>query len=279
MKNGIDILMITYNRAQYTKLSLKRLLDTCDESMRVWVWQNGNDEETISVVESFKTHPSFFKYYHSKENKKLIDPINWLWTHSDSDFCSKVDDDCLVPKNWAHQLRLAHQANPDFGAIGCWHYLEEDFDYEISKNKIQTFREGHALLRNCWIGGSGYLLKKKCINEIGPLEYNFTHFCISAAIKGYINGWYYPFLFQEHLDDPRSPNTRLKTDDDVKKWAPLSAINNGCSTIESWKNLLEKDALYLQKAPFDPKYYSGWRSLLKRASKRLKNTIGKKQQW
>ena len=33
----IDILMVTYNRLEYTQRSLPRLLDSCDESMRVWV--------------------------------------------------------------------------------------------------------------------------------------------------------------------------------------------------------------------------------------------------
>ena len=47
MEQSIDILMITYNRPEYTRLSLERLLATCDESMRVWVWHNGTDEETL----------------------------------------------------------------------------------------------------------------------------------------------------------------------------------------------------------------------------------------
>lgn len=33
-----DVLMITYNRAEYTRRALARLLDTADETMRIWVW-------------------------------------------------------------------------------------------------------------------------------------------------------------------------------------------------------------------------------------------------
>ena len=95
MAQSIDILMITYNRPEYTGLSLERLLATCDESMRVWVWHNGTDEETLEIVQSFRDHPSFFKFHHSIENKKLNEPTNWLWTHAKGDFLSKVDDDCL----------------------------------------------------------------------------------------------------------------------------------------------------------------------------------------
>jgi glycosyltransferase involved in cell wall biosynthesis len=64
--------------------------------MRVWVWHNGTDEETLEIVQSFRDHPSFFKFHHSIENKKLNEPTNWLWTHAKGDFLSKVDDDCQM---------------------------------------------------------------------------------------------------------------------------------------------------------------------------------------
>ena len=93
MKTSIDILMITFNRPDYTKISLKRLLDTCDDSMRVWVWHNGMDQETLDIVLSMKEHPNFYRFYHSKENKKLTIPTNWLWENSTASFLTKVDDE------------------------------------------------------------------------------------------------------------------------------------------------------------------------------------------
>ena len=127
----IDILMITYNRPQYTELSLKRLLDTCDESMRVWVWHNGEDKETLEVVSSFRDHPQFYKFYHSPENKKLNEPTNWLWDNSDADYFGKVDDDCVVPFGWADTLRQAHRDIVNLGIAACWHFMEEDIVPEL----------------------------------------------------------------------------------------------------------------------------------------------------
>ena len=270
----IDILMITYNRPGYTHLSLERLLATCDESMRVWVWHNGTDEETLEIVQSFREHPSFFKFHHSIENKQLNEPTNWLWTHAKGDFLSKVDDDCLMPYGWANVLRQAHADVPEFGVIGCWHFLEEDFVPELANKKIRQFTGGHQLMQKCSIGGSGYLMKRECLKVNGLLRSakTFTDYCIRLAAKGWINGWYYPFLYQEHMDDPRSPNTLLKSDDDFKRHLPLTAGNFGVNSLEEWVQWLRRDAIYQQTASINPKLYIGWRGRLRRIRQRI---IGK----
>lgn len=268
---NIDILFISYNRPEYTKLSLKRLLDTCDETMRVWVWHNGTDQKTLDVVESFRDHPGFYEFYHSIENKKLNEPTNWLWSNSSGDFLGKVDDDCLMPFNWANVLCKAHIDVPQFGVIGCWHYFEEDFVPEYASKRIARFAGGHQLMQNCWTGGSGYLIKRECINSIGLLQGNrtFTNYCIRLAAKGYINGWYYPFIYQDHMDDPRSPNTSLKTDEDLKKHMPLTAQNTGSYSLTDWMNFLREDAITLQTANLDPKYYLGFRAKIRKLRARI----------
>jgi len=265
--------MITYNRPQYTRLSLKALLDSCDETMRVWVWQNGNDRETIDVVNSFREHRCFFKYHHSPENKRLNEPTNWLWENAEGQFLSKVDDDCLVSPDWAHKLRMAHFDEPRFGVIGCWRYFPEDFVSEAAQKKIIGFDHGHKLMQNCWIEGSGYLMKRQCVNQLGVLKpgWNFTTYCIRLAVKGWVNGWYYPFIFQEHMDDPRSQYTQLRTDKDLEKGIPLTAKNFGVATVEQWLAFLKNDAAVLQKAHLDPKKYIGWRMKMGRLGLKLKN--------
>lgn len=74
---NIDVLMVTYNRPTYTRLSLEHLLDSCDESMRVWVWHNGNDQDTLDVVASMRGHARFHEFHHSPENQRT-----WLWHRS-----------------------------------------------------------------------------------------------------------------------------------------------------------------------------------------------------
>lgn len=263
MDKTIDILMITFNRPRYTELSLSRLLETCDDTMRVWVWQNGNDRETIEVVESFKDHPRFYKYHHSIDNKKLNEPTNWLWKNSEANFLSKVDDDCLMPFEWGKLLKNAHESNPNWGAISCWLYWPEDINPEVSKEKIKTFN-GHQLLQNCWVGGSGYLIKKKCIEQLDFLRKNqsFTQYCIELWARGWVNGWYFPVLHMEHMDDPKSEHSLLKSDNDFLKYQPLSAQNLNEKPLRGWQQKLIDEARLLQTASLD------WETHLK-ARKRI----------
>ncbi len=281
MKADIDILMITYNRAAYTKLALARLLDTCDHHMRVWVWHNGKDAETLRVVEALSHHPRLYRFMHSLENMKLNAPTNWLWRNAEGSFLSKVDDDCLMPSGWAETLRAAHRDNPGFGVLGCWRFPEEDFAPQLAHKKIQEFNGGHRLMRNCWIEGSGYLMKRQCVDRAGPLRSSegFTTYCIRLARQGWIHGWHYPFLYQEHFDDPRSKHSLLRNDSDIRHWAPLSAINNGVKSVDEWQTQLRRSARLLQSAPYDPKFYTGWRRQLKRVHDRIKRAFGIRKQW
>ncbi|MHC4100717.1 MAG: hypothetical protein ACYS1E_16385 [Planctomycetota bacterium] len=57
-RQTIDVLMVTYNRPIYAERSLRRLLDSGDEAMRVWVWHNGTDAEMLDVVSSMRDHPA-----------------------------------------------------------------------------------------------------------------------------------------------------------------------------------------------------------------------------
>src|SRR5437762_1338791 len=127
----IDLLMITYNRPEYTRLSLERLLDTCDTRTRIWLWHNGDDSKTLAVVRSFANHPRVHCFHHSRENKKLREPTNWFWSRAPGKLLGKVDDDCLVPAKWIEILSRAHDDVPQFGIVSCWHLLQEDFSPEL----------------------------------------------------------------------------------------------------------------------------------------------------
>jgi len=294
-QSTIDILMITYNRPYYTRLSLKQLLDTCDETMRIWIWHNGNDGPTLDIVRSMASHPRVHEFYISPENKKLNEPTNWLWTNAKGDYFSKVDDDCLLPNGWAQTLQRAHEDVPEFGVIGCWRFLDEDFFPEIANKKIKEFSSGHKLMANCWIEGSGYLMKRECVKSLGLLDTKFDRsrritapfyrkfstrnafntYCIGLARKGWINGWYYPFIYQEHMDDPRTPHTEFKSDEDFRRFRPLTALSREDLSLDDWLESLKRSAKYLQEAPTDVRYYSWYMRILRKFLRMTKPLRGK----
>lgn len=261
----IKILMITYNRPHYTRLSLERLCGTAPSNAKIIVWDNASDEETIKVLKGFERHRSVEKIIYNKTNDKLRGPTNWFWKNCDADLYSKVDDDCLMPDRWCETLEKSHREIEKLGIIGCWRFLPEDFMPEKASKKIQGFGR-HLIMRNCWVEGSGYLMKKSVIQKLGILRDNesFTDYCIRASAKGFINGWYYPFLYQEHMDDPRAEHTGIKSEADFIRLIPLSARQFGIGSKNAWTERLRKSARRLQEYSIDPYDFIGLKAKLKR---------------
>jgi len=276
LPDDLDVLMITFNRPHYTELALSSLLNNSSKSTRVWVWHNGTDQKTLEVVHSFRQH--LHNFHHSRENVHLTMPTNWLYKNAEGRFLSKVDDDCIVPPRWDATLIHAHKDEPRFGVIGCWRFQEEDFFPEIASKKIHKFKNGRQLLVNFWVEGSGYVIKRECVDALGILKHNqsFTDYCINVARAGWTNGWLYPFLYQEHMDDPRAANSALKKDSDLKQFLPLSARRNSVDSLSEWTAQLRRSALLAQQAPIDPTYWSPTRRKLRNLKHRARSLLSKK---
>lgn len=277
----VDILMITYQSPDYVRRSLPHLLSTCDSHTRVWLWHNGDDEETLSVVRSYLDDERVHRFHHSRENVRLRPPTNWLWAEGDGDFVSKVDDDCLPQDGWVQRLRHAHEANPDFGAVGCWRFRDEDFVPELARRKIVAYEGGVQLLRNHWVQGSGYLLPRHLVAAQGSIQegQTFTHYCIALARRGAVNGWLYPFVREENMDDPRSPLTLLTDDEDLRRRLPLTAQSLGITTLQDWADQEHESAVAVQAATLDLRHYGGWRAKVRNGRKRLRRLVRGRGSW
>lgn len=267
----IDVLMVTYNRAAYARLALDRLLACADEQTRVWLWHNGDDAETLAAVQERLDHPAVHRFHHSAENVGLRAPTNWVWQEGSGELVGKVDDDCLVEPGWTDRIAAAHRDFEGFGVLGSWRYPDEDFQPDLAAPKIAAFPGGHQVLQNLWVQGSGFLVPRAHIERhglLGPGQ-TFTQFCKRLAVGGLVNGWCYPFVREEHMDDPRSPHTCLRTEADLERWLPLSARRNGITTIAAWEAQLRRSALLAQSAPIDPARYRGARRRLRNARRRI----------
>lgn len=267
----IRVLMITHNRPAYTELALARLCGTLPDDARVTVWDNASSRETVDVIKKFEGHRLVERIVYNRKNEKLRGPTNWFWQSAgEAEFVSKVDDDGLMPDKWTEILEQTHRDIPQAGILGTWRFPEEDFVASLAKQKIQTFGP-HQILRNCWVEGSGYLMKREVIGRVGLIREHesFTTYCTRAAAAGFINGWYYPFLYQEHMDDPRAPHTGAKTEADFLRLQPLSAQTFKVATREQWTHKLKQLARSLQTCSYDPNDYLGWRAWIRQKVHRM----------
>lgn len=267
----IDILMITYNRAGYTQRSLPRLLDTCDQAMRVWVWHNGADAATLDAVKSCQSHPRFYRLHHSPENKRLREPTNWFFAESDGAYLCKIDDDNLMPDGWGATLRAAHEAEPKLGVIGCWSFRPEDLMQRAAERKVRRFGDQRIMV-NPWVAGTGYVMKRGCYAQSGPIQdgQSFPNYCTKLALSGWINGWYYPFVYMENMDDPRSAYTQLRTEEDFQKNRGLSAKQFGVKSLSELRRRQTILAHELQTASPNPRHHVGWRGRLSLWARRIR---------
>lgn len=258
--------MITYNRPEYTKLSLNSLCLSAKENLKITIWDNGSNDRLINVLNKYENNESIERIIFNEKNDKLFKSTNWFWEkNQDADLLGKVDDDCIVPKDWCSILENAHRSIPNAGILASWHFMPEDFDYNVSRRKIKKFGE-HKILQNCWVGGSGYLMKKEVIKKIGLLKKkeSFTDYCIRAASHGFINGYYYPLIYQKHLDDPRMENTRILSDMKLNEYLPLSAKNFNIKSKEEWIKRIKKSSQIVQQASIDPYDFIGIKSKIRK---------------
>ena len=276
----VDVLMITYNRPDYTRVTLDKLLESSRGRARVWVWHNGEDQRTLDVVGAFK--PDLHRFHHSKQNVVLTEPTNWLFENSEGSLLGKVDDDCVVDPDWIPKLSRVHQEVPEAGVVACWHFRPEDFLPEIARHKIKTVGGRHQLLVNMWVGGSGYLMKRACVHQQGLLAHaqTFSSYCIELSRAGWTIGWVYPFVYQDHMDDPRSPRTGIRSEEDFVRSLPLSARRNGVETVEAWTAQLKRSAKLVQEAPINRAYWSPSRRMLRRVRDKLRRmATGSQRHW
>lgn len=273
-----DILVITHTRPGYARLALERLLATCDERCQLWLWHNGNDAETLDVATEFSRHPLVHRFHHSPDNKGQNTPLRWIMEHGAAPYVSKVDDDCLMPHGWLQTLRRAHADIADLGVIGCWRFPDDLFLPHVAAKKIKRLEGDHRLMLNSWVEGSGFVLKRTCVEREGiiPRTWSFPRYCVSLAAKGWVNGWYFPFLYQEHMDHPWSVHTMFKRDNDLARHAPVNARRWGVTTVDEYSDHFRQEAYRLQRAKPDARLYTGWRGTARRIQRRLLRAPGER---
>jgi len=256
----IHLVFITYNRLEYTKLALASVLADLDEKFSLTIWDNASTNNTVEYLKNEVNDPRIVDIIFSKENIGQTAAVNEIWSKSKADLLGKLDNDCLVTPGWTQILAQAHKDIERLGVVACWHYFPDDFDYERAKHKIQNFGE-HRILRHPWTCGTGFLIKRDTFKRFGPMqEKSTTWYWFKMAREGYVNGFYYPLIFQEHMDDPKSRHTQLKDEESYQaaKKVTFNINSAGQKTLADRWHWRQEVLNNLLDDPWEPKYYIGW---------------------
>jgi len=277
---NVCIVLVTHNRLEYTKKTIARLLADPSEEFELYLWDNASSDETPEYLKEEVKDPRIVETILSKENVGQTGAMNYVWSKTKAELVGKLDNDCLVTPGWTRILAKAHEDIEKLGAVACWHYPLDEFDEDAARKagKIQSFGK-HRIFRHPWVCGSGFIMKRKTYEEYGPWEVGpdvgTTYYFLRMARRGEINGWYYPLVLQEHMDDPVSKHSRLKNDAAIRSQfhVTYSLRNINIRTLEQ---RMEVHRIVLHNLLYDPwqaKYYIGWRGKWRRGKGKWRRLV------
>jgi hypothetical protein len=271
----IDLIFLTHNRLDYTRLSLASILADPAEEFSLTIWDNASTDGTVEFLRHEVKDPRIAEIVYSRENVGQISAANHVWGKSRADLLGKLDNDCIVAPGWTRTLAQAHHDIPELGVVACWHFFPEDFNYERARHKIHAFGR-HQVLRHPWTCGTGLLFKRETYRQLGPLKGDgTTQYWLAMAGAGCVNGFYYPLIYQEHMDDPRSKHSRVHS----------MSFEKAYQHTFGWKTSTFRDhATYLQRnqkivnnvltGSYDPGAYLKKQPLSRRVWRRLSRLAG-----
>lgn len=272
----IDLVFVCHNRLDYTRKAISSVLKDPTEDFRLTIWDNGSTDGTREWLKQHIDDRRVRDVVLSKENVGQTAAVNTVWGRSDADLLGKLDNDCLVTPGWTRTLAAAHQDIERLGVVACWHFFPDDFVLERSKHKIESFGR-HQIFRHPWTCGTGLLIKRRVYQRFGEIRQKATtQYWHELAMHGYVNGFYYPLVFQEHMDDPKSEHSHLKDEASYQaaKSVTFNINHHGQHTLDDRWKWRRKVIDELLDGPSDPRAYRGWRRRVRSTMGRLKQCLG-----
>lgn len=168
----VPVLMITFNRLDYTKKSLPALVNC--PGVRVHVIDNGSTDGTPAWIldQPFKNKIHFTAF---DQNLGIAGAMNeFLKVTTGHPFCGKVDNDTMVSGTWAldlmekcldHQIDIIQARHPIPESVAHGATFDEWVASMRSEKYDQSIRYHH------FVGGSGILFKRKMILRIPETEW------------------------------------------------------------------------------------------------------------
>jgi len=262
-KMSVAIVVVTHNRFEYSKKTIARLLEEPNEEFDLYLWDNASTDETPDYLRDGVKDARLVEVVLSKENVGQTGAMNYVWGKTKAELVGKLDNDCLVTPGWTKIFAQAHKDIEKLGSLACWPFLLEDFDEAAASQKIISLN-GHKVFRHPWTCGSGFILKRKTFLAIGPWRKGYkvgtTRYFLNLAIAGYINGWYYPLVMQEHMDDIKSKHSRFHHLPFKKAYKDAYGFKvKDIHGMKKYMRVRRAVIHNLMSEPYDPKYYCGWR--------------------
>lgn len=164
--NKVPVLMITYNRLEFTKKALRSLFNSW--GVHVYVIDNASTDGTREWLSSIVPGIAWDIAFNDR-NLGIAGAMNrFLALTHGAEFVGKVDNDTIVPPDWCTRL-MAHMHKADI--VQAKHPIlkathEGGFDQWVS-----TMPADGALRFNHFVGGSGILFRRNIVTDVPRTEW------------------------------------------------------------------------------------------------------------
>lgn len=244
MEKTVEIIYVTHDRLYYTKKTLPVMIENAGHPFKLTIVDNNSQDGTVEYLKQYENHPYIKAIIYNKENRGLSSVTNDFWKNADCDYVGKVDNDTLLPKDWLKNLLEIQEKNSHLkmGVIGGIAFRPEDVPLTFVKEKLII---NSSVVRMMHIGGCCYIVRKSVIDTKGFLGdtdkkiHGWTRYQCELTTAGYINGYTWPLMYVDHMDDPRSDHFD-QSEDNIKRMEYVMSLrgikvpNGDWSQVVRW---------------------------------------------
>ncbi len=192
VKSKIPILMITWNRLEYTKQAIKAIRENTSNYI-LFIWDNNSNDGTKKYLKAL--NDKNIEIHFENKNVGLVPPMNYFFEKfKNYKYVAKVDNDTVVGKGWLEKLREVMDEIPLF-AVEANHFLMLNYDIKENEDYYRHLYcvdfKGNKLYLSEMVGGTGVLIRRKMIDEpIPECKGTLSGWILYQHRKEYISGFY-----------------------------------------------------------------------------------------
>ncbi len=167
IKGMIPILMISFNRLEYTKQAVDAIIENTSRPYKLFIYDNASKPSVIKYLKTLK-NPNIEVHFH-KTNSGLMPPMAAFFKkYKNYRYVAKVDNDTIVSKDWLSKMKEVMDIYPFFN-LQADHYLmlrfkirtNDDFykhlfSLDFKKKKLYLSKNG---------GGTGVLIRRQVAEQ------------------------------------------------------------------------------------------------------------------
>ena len=171
IKGKIPILMISWNRLEYTKKAVESIIKNTTRPYELFIFDNASKVSVKNYLKTLESNANI-KIHYSKTNTGLIPPtIAFFEKYQDYRYVAKIDNDTIVSKDWLKKLKEVMDIYPFF-VLQADHYLMLRFriktNDEFYRHLYSLDFKDNKLYLSSNGGGTGILIRRQVADE--PIE-------------------------------------------------------------------------------------------------------------